>query len=135
VSYLTGAAAVANLVLENLGTLWPVANSVTARAVLIVAIFAVLAAVNIRGAREGARLSAFFALGKLVPLFAIALLGLLWHRLAPRSARPAARCYRSSRPHSSSDCCSRCPLDSCCCRSCPPRSQALPSRYRRSSSG
>jgi basic amino acid/polyamine antiporter, APA family len=77
VSYLTGAAAVANLVLENLGALWPVANSATARAVLIVAIFAVLAAVNIRGAREGARLSAFFALGKLVPLFAIALLGLL----------------------------------------------------------
>jgi amino acid transporter len=77
VSYLTGAAAVANLVVENLGTLWPAANSATARAVLVIAIFAALAAVNIRGAREGARLSTIFALGKLVPLFAIALLGLL----------------------------------------------------------
>ena len=76
ISYLTGAAAVANLVVENLGALWPAASSAAARVLLIVAIFGALAAVNIRGAREGARLSSFFALGKLVPLFAIALLGL-----------------------------------------------------------
>ena len=77
--FATGAAAsaaVVNLLVDTLAAVTPVLGGSLPRAVLIVSLYGVLAAVNVRGTRSGLRLNALLALVKLVPLVLLALAGI-----------------------------------------------------------
>jgi APA family basic amino acid/polyamine antiporter len=74
-SCLTGSASVANLWADTLAALWPAMAARTPRVTAIVACYAVLACVNVRGARQGSRLSGLLAIAKLLPLVGIVVLG------------------------------------------------------------
>jgi amino acid transporter len=67
---LTSGAANANLFVVYMGQFFPRVTSAWPRALLLVGILGVLAFVNVRGVRAGARLSNGFTLAKLVPLVA-----------------------------------------------------------------
>ena len=68
--------AVATVMADALGTLVPALGGTAPRVVVIVALFAVLATVNVRGADWGSRLSGISTLAKLLPLLAFVVLGL-----------------------------------------------------------
>ena len=65
---VVAAAAVANLLLDTLTSTIPVAGAGASRFVLLAVLYIVLATVNIRGARPGARLSVILAVVKIAPL-------------------------------------------------------------------
>jgi basic amino acid/polyamine antiporter, APA family len=69
-------AAVANLMVDTLAASEPAAAAPIPRAMILMGVYAVLAAVNIRGARHGSRLSGLLCLIKLLPLVALVVLGL-----------------------------------------------------------
>jgi amino acid transporter len=73
---IAGSAAVANLWVDTLAAGWPAAALPGVRIGLIVAAYLLLALLNVRGARQGARASTVFAAAKLVPLMGVATLGL-----------------------------------------------------------
>ena len=83
---VASSAAVANLLVDTAALAIPAAGAGVWRAVLLVTLYASLAAVNIRGARSGARLSVVLAMVKVVPLvllvaagaFAVQLSNLQW---------------------------------------------------------
>jgi basic amino acid/polyamine antiporter, APA family len=77
VTCVSGSAAVAILWIETLATAWPAMNSTGPRTMLILGGYLALAAVNVRGARQGSRLSVALAVAKLVPLAGIVLIGSL----------------------------------------------------------
>jgi amino acid transporter len=87
---LTAAAANANLFVIYLGNFWPLVhkpddwtlppNLWWPRAAMLCAIFGLLAVVNVRGVKSGARTSNFFTVAKLVPLGAFILAGLFLAR-------------------------------------------------------
>jgi basic amino acid/polyamine antiporter, APA family len=77
VSCVSGSAAVANLWIETLASAWPNLGTTGPRFALILAFYAGLALVNVRGTRQGSRLSVAMALIKTVPLVGIVLLGLM----------------------------------------------------------
>ena len=81
-------AALCNLLLEYGAHFWPAATSPTWRVVLVTAVVALIAAVNIRGVRPAALVANAFTIGKLVPLVAFVAVGLFF--LEPARFVPAA---------------------------------------------
>ncbi len=77
VSCVSGSAAVANLWIDTLASAWPDLGTTGPRLALILAFYAGLAVVNVRGARHGSRLSVAMALIKIVPLVGIVLIGIV----------------------------------------------------------
>jgi basic amino acid/polyamine antiporter, APA family len=77
VSAVSGSAAVANLWIETLASAWPDLGTTGPRVALILTFYAGLAMVNVRGARQGSRLSVALALIKIVPLVGIVILGIV----------------------------------------------------------
>jgi basic amino acid/polyamine antiporter, APA family len=74
-------AANANLFVIYLGEFFPHAKDPTPRAIILTVLVGLLTFINIRGVRAGAQVSNFFTAAKLVPLFAVIVLGLfvLYH--------------------------------------------------------
>lgn len=70
-------AANANLFVIYLGEFWPHAKDPIPRALILTALVGFLAIINIRGVHAGAQVSNLFTAAKLVPLFAVIVLGLL----------------------------------------------------------
>lgn len=68
-------AAVSTIFVANVIQLIPFLSGVVGQAVLLLLVFSVLAAVNIRGVRHGTRLNNAFTIAKLLPLLVLALLG------------------------------------------------------------
>ena len=65
---VAAAAANANLFVVYLAQFWPAAGEAGPRAMVLLLLFALLAAVNVRGVKSGARVSDIFAVAKLVPI-------------------------------------------------------------------
>jgi APA family basic amino acid/polyamine antiporter len=70
-------AANANLFVIYLGEFFPHANDPVPRALILTALVGLLTLINIRGVRAGAQVSNLFTAAKLVPLFAVIVLGLV----------------------------------------------------------
>jgi len=87
-------ASVASAFAGSVGALWPAATAPAVRAILIVALFAGLAAVNIRGVKPGVGLVEAMTFAKLLPLVALVGVGIWsvnpeyirWPALPPASA-------------------------------------------------
>jgi amino acid transporter len=78
-------AAIANVMVDSLASMLPVLAGGVSRVLLLCVIFGVLAAVNIRGVRQGTRLSVATTVAKLLPLLLIVVLGAFvieWRNLA-----------------------------------------------------
>ena len=75
-SIVASCAAVATVFAASLGALLPAVGGPVAQAALLVALFTVLAAVNVRGVRAGARLMELLTAAKLAPLVLLVLVGL-----------------------------------------------------------
>ena len=73
---LASGAANANIFVQYLAEFVPGANMGLARALVLAVIIGVLAAVNIRGVKDGVNVSSFFAVAKLLPLSIFIVLGL-----------------------------------------------------------
>src|SRR5271166_773020 len=69
-------AANANLFVIYLGEFFPHAKDTLPRALILTVLIGFLAFINIRGVRAGAQVSSFFTAAKIVPLFAVIILGL-----------------------------------------------------------
>jgi len=76
-----GDAAVAAALVGTVGTIWPFVMEPIPRTILLLLLFVVLAAINIRGARHGARMVEILTLSKLVPLLALVCVGIFFVRL------------------------------------------------------
>jgi basic amino acid/polyamine antiporter, APA family len=86
-------AANANLFVIYLGEFFPHAREPLPRALILTALVGVLAYINVRGVRGGTQVSNFFTAAKLVPLFAVVVLGtfvLSGHRWRLAGVSPAA---------------------------------------------
>jgi APA family basic amino acid/polyamine antiporter len=68
-------AANANLFVIYLGEFWPHAKDPIPRAIILTALVGLLSFINIRGVRGGAQVSNLFTAAKLIPLFAVIVLG------------------------------------------------------------
>ncbi len=75
---LTGPAANANLFVIYLGEFWPQARYPVPRFSILTLLIGILALVNFRGVRAGARVSNIFTVAKLLPLFFVAIVGTLY---------------------------------------------------------
>jgi amino acid transporter len=73
---VTSAAANASLFVVYLGQFWPGASSPALRALVLTAAIGLLAVVNVRGVKSGARTSDAFAVAKLLPIVLFAGVGL-----------------------------------------------------------
>jgi APA family basic amino acid/polyamine antiporter len=69
-------ASVASAIAGSVGAMWPSAAATIGRAVLITALFTVLAAVNVRGVKPGVRLVEAVTIAKLLPLLALVVTGI-----------------------------------------------------------
>jgi APA family basic amino acid/polyamine antiporter len=69
-------ASVSSAFAGSVGALWPVAASAAARAILIAALFAILAAVNVLGVKPGVRLVEVMTAAKLLPLLILVVSGI-----------------------------------------------------------
>ena len=69
-------ASVASAFAGSVGVLWPIATTPAGRAVLIAALFAGLAAVNVRGVKPGVRLVEAMTIAKLLPLLMLVGVGI-----------------------------------------------------------
>ena len=82
-------AANANLFVIYLGEFFPHAKDPLPRALILTALVGLLTFINIRGVRAGTQVSNFFTAAKLVPLFAVIVLGLFvlhnhhWNVVSP----------------------------------------------------
>ena len=85
---LTAFAANCNLLISYLGYFWEGAGAGPVRVILILAIVALLTAVNIIGVRDAARLSNIFAIGKLIPIILFIAVGLFFINIDNFSAPP-----------------------------------------------
>lgn len=85
---VTSFAALCNLLLEYLAHFWPAATSPGWRIVLVSAVVAVIAGVNIRGIRPAALVTNVFTIGKLVPMVLFVAVGLFF--LEPANFVPKA---------------------------------------------
>jgi basic amino acid/polyamine antiporter, APA family len=85
---VTAHAAIANLLVVYLAEFVPAVMGPVARAAILVSVFGALAIINIRGVKNGAIVSNAFTAGKLIPLLAFVLLGLVL--LGDRLPAPAA---------------------------------------------
>lgn len=77
---ITAAAATARIFVDYLAVLWPRAATPACAALLITLLFAVLAVINCRGVRAGARASDLLVFAKLLPLALFAGIGLWFVR-------------------------------------------------------
>jgi APA family basic amino acid/polyamine antiporter len=75
VSQVVASAAVATIFVGSLGALVPALNGPVGRAVLLIALYAALAVVNIRGVRVGARLINVVTVAKIAPLVIVIVVG------------------------------------------------------------
>ena len=75
---LTAPAASANLFVIYLGEFWPAAVRPVPRLLILTVLIGLLAWINLRGVRNGARVSNIFTVAKLVPLFLLALAGVAY---------------------------------------------------------
>ena len=75
-SSAVSSAAVANLLVDTLAAAEPSIGGPVARIVILVCVYGALAAVNVRGAQHGSWLSGLLCVVKLLPLVALAILGL-----------------------------------------------------------
>ena len=76
-SALFACASVASALADSLGALWPAIAPAAVRTLLLVALFAAIAAVNVRGAAPGARLVEAITIAKLLPI-AILIVAGVW---------------------------------------------------------
>ena len=76
-------AANANLFVIYLGEFWPHARDPLPRALILTTLVGLLAFINIRGVRAGTQVSNFFTAAKLVPLFAVIVMGFFVLRAHP----------------------------------------------------
>src|SRR5271166_1656690 len=89
-------AANANLFVIYLGEFFPHAKDPLPRAIILTALVGVLTIINIRGVRSGTQVSNLFTPAKLVPLFAVIVLGLMvlqrhhWNIATAPTASPGA---------------------------------------------
>lgn len=74
---LTSAAANANLFVIYFAEFWPAIKQPWPRTVMLTVLIGLLAAINVRGVKSGARVSNFFTVAKLVPLTALVVYGLV----------------------------------------------------------
>ena len=81
---LAASAANANLFALYLGVFWPQAKNPLPRFFILTALIWGLAAINFRGVQGGARTSSVFAIAKLLPLFGICVVGVLFLLMHPR---------------------------------------------------
>jgi basic amino acid/polyamine antiporter, APA family len=82
-------AANCNLLVTYLGFFWPMAADPVVRIILILLVVILLTAVNIGGVRQSVHLTNFFTIGKLLPLFVFALVGLFFIQPASFELGPA----------------------------------------------
>ena len=87
---VTAPAANANLFVIYLGEFWPHATDPLPRALILTVLVGLLAFINIRGVRAGARVSNFFTAAKLLPLLAVIGMGLWVLHAHPAAPAPAA---------------------------------------------
>jgi basic amino acid/polyamine antiporter, APA family len=84
---ITAPAANANLFVVYLGEFWPQAKDPLPRALILTLLLGVLAIINLRGVRAGTQVNNIFTVAKLLPLFGVAVAGLLYlaagHHVAP----------------------------------------------------
>jgi amino acid transporter len=78
-------ASVSSAFAGSVGALWPAAAPPAARAILIAALFAILATVNVRGVKPGVRLVEVMTVAKLLPLLILVVVG-IW-RIDPAYLR------------------------------------------------
>ena len=87
---LTACAANANLFVTYLGEFWRGATSPIMKLTILTLLVGILAAINLRGVKAGARVSTSFTIAKLVSLGAVAVMGALYlianHRFVPQTA-------------------------------------------------
>ena len=83
---LAASAANANLFALYLGVFWPQSQNPLPRFFILTALIWGLAAINFRGVEGGARTSSVFAIAKLVPLFGICAVGVLFLLVHPHGA-------------------------------------------------
>jgi len=90
---LTAPAANANLFVVYLAEFWPHAKDPVPRFAILTLLIGVLVIVNLIGVHAGTQVSNVFTIGKLIPLFAVAIGGILFlaagHGIAPSPAPPA----------------------------------------------
>jgi|SRR5258705_232434 len=86
-SRLSAFGAIAVVMLDYGAGLWPALGDTTARIVCVTAIVAALAAINVAGVSQGARMSSVLALVKVTPLLVVAAAG-LWMLRQPANALP-----------------------------------------------
>ncbi|HJQ68755.1 MAG TPA: amino acid permease [Blastocatellia bacterium] len=91
---LTAFAANCNLLVDYLGYFWPAATAPYWREAIIVAVVALLAAVNTVGVRDAALVSNFFTVGKLIPIILFIAVGLFF--ISPANFSPSAPLTYSS---------------------------------------
>ena len=75
---VSAAGASANLFVMYLGAIWAPARTAEGRWLLITALFALLAFINVRGVKQGAEASNFFTVTKLLPLLVFAGVGVFF---------------------------------------------------------
>ena len=75
---LTAPAANANLFVVYLGEFWPQAKDPVPRFLILTLLIGILAAVNLRGVRDGAQVSNVFTVAKLIPLLGVAIAGTVY---------------------------------------------------------
>lgn len=79
-------ASVINVLVSSLGFYWPVVTAGLPRTIVITALIALLAAINVRGIRQSSIVVNLLTVGKLVPLGVFILAGIFfvdWNRLRP----------------------------------------------------
>jgi APA family basic amino acid/polyamine antiporter len=85
---VTAAGASANLFVTYLGAFWTPVKDPTPRFLVLTLLVGILALVNVRGVRTGARVSNVFTVAKLVPLFLVAVTGMFYlvasHKVLPQ---------------------------------------------------
>jgi len=86
---LTSCAANANLFVIYLGEFWPSATQPAMKLAVLTLLIGILAAINFRGVRAGARVSTSFTIAKLTSLSAVAIAGAIYligaHHLIPQT--------------------------------------------------
>lgn len=86
---LTSCAANANLFVIYLGEFWPSATQPAMKLAILTLLIGILAAINFRGVRAGARVSTSFTIAKLASLTVVAVAGTIYligaHRMIPQT--------------------------------------------------
>ena len=85
----TSWASVVNVLVSSLGFYWPIVTTGPQRAVVLVALVGLIAAINLRGIRESSLVVNLFTTAKLLPLVVFIVAGLFfvdWTRLTPGGA-------------------------------------------------